>query len=237
MTLSETVNRLAFEGISSPKEALLAMLIQGRLQGIADFRWSKYQRRETFHINEGMTVVPVAKWATLREALLAQQDRFREFDLDGETIELAMLQMGNHPAVEWEPQYDRFSYALRKPDTATHDPTYFEEVYAAQNISIVPLGMPGPDDAIVGAGDQALANSALTGELPKDERRGRRPKYDWPAASVAVFGMIHRGDLKPETQADVERALIAHLTRNDDAPSESTVRPFAKLIWEEQAKA
>lgn len=66
---------------------------------------------------------------------------------------------------------------------------------------------------------------------------GRRPKYDWPAATLAIFGLIHRGDLKPSSQADVERALICHLTNGDEMPSDSSVRPYAKLIWHEHNKA
>jgi len=70
-----------------------------------------------------------------------------------------------------------------------------------------------------------------------ESKRGRRPKYDWPATSLAIFGHIYRGDLKPESQADIERALISHLTQGDVVPSESTVRPYAKQIWEEFSKA
>lgn len=68
-------------------------------------------------------------------------------------------------------------------------------------------------------------------------KRGRSPKYDWPAASIAVFGLIHRGDFKPRTQAEVERALIDNLSNGDDGPTESTVRPYARMIWQEHQKA
>lgn len=74
-------------------------------------------------------------------------------------------------------------------------------------------------------------------ELPTDTNRGRRPRYDWTAASLHIFGLINRGDFKPECQADIEKALIEHLADGDDAPGESTVRPYAKLIWEENLKA
>lgn len=85
-----------------------------------------------------------------------------------------------------------------------------------------------------------LANLGLaSAHHPATEKvkSGRNPKYDWPAACLAVFGEIHRGDLKPESQADVERALISHLSDMDKGPSESTVRPYAKRIWEESQKA
>lgn len=66
--------------------------------------------------------------------------------------------------------------------------------------------------------------------------RGRRPKYDWSAACVAIYGQLERGDLKPRVQADIEKALIAYLSVGDDGPPESTVRPYAKLVWEEFQK-
>jgi len=71
----------------------------------------------------------------------------------------------------------------------------------------------------------------------RQAKSGRKPTYDWPAACLAIFGEIHRGDLKPENQADIERALISHLSRGDKQPSESTVRPYAKQIWDETQKA
>lgn len=74
----------------------------------------------------------------------------------------------------------------------------------------------------------------LNGELPSN--RGRRAKYDWHAASLAVFGQIHRGDFKPTNQAEIEKAMISFLANGDDEPSESTVRPYAKRMWSEFIK-
>ncbi|OAO01584.1 hypothetical protein A8B75_14510 [Sphingomonadales bacterium EhC05] len=67
--------------------------------------------------------------------------------------------------------------------------------------------------------------------------RGRKPTYDWQKSSSAIWGKIVRGELIPENQAQIERALQANLTRGDKEPSESTVRPYAKLIWDEYNKA
>ncbi|WP_299194700.1 hypothetical protein [uncultured Erythrobacter sp.] len=41
----------------------------------------------------------------------------------------------------------------------------------------------------------------------RQAKSGRKPTYDWLATCLAIFGEIHRGDLKPENQADIERAL------------------------------
>lgn len=65
---------------------------------------------------------------------------------------------------------------------------------------------------------------------------GRPARFDWPNAVLKIFGLIYRGDLKPSKQADIERALLDYLSIDDKAPSESTVRPYAKMIWEEYQK-
>lgn len=78
--------------------------------------------------------------------------------------------------------------------------------------------------------------SDLLGRSEAGSNRGRRAKYDWATATAAIWGQIFRGELLPESQADIERALQAHLTQGDEEPSESTVRPFAKPIWEEFKK-
>lgn len=87
------------------------------------------------------------------------------------------------------------------------------------------LGLKSTDD------DQSDA------ETPGPSNRGRKAKYDWPAATLAIFGRIHRGDFKPESQAEIEKALQAYLAQGDKEPSESTVRPYAKLIWDEAQQA
>lgn len=48
-----------------------------------------------------------------------------------------------------------------------------------------------------------LINLGLESELPSVEtvsvsNRGRRPTYDWGAAMLAVFGLIHRGEFMPK---------------------------------------
>lgn len=68
-------------------------------------------------------------------------------------------------------------------------------------------------------------------------KRGRKPTYDWPSASSAIWGQIYRGELIPENQAQIEKAIQSHLATKTKEPSESTVRPHAKIIWDEFAKA
>lgn len=78
-----------------------------------------------------------------------------------------------------------------------------------------------------------IADSAGAALLSEKAKPGRRPTYDWGRAIANVWGQIYRGDMKPDTQADIERALQATLSEGDHEPTESTVRPYAKHIWEE----
>lgn len=86
-----------------------------------------------------------------------------------------------------------------------------------------------PNLGLAPTNEEAAANGAAA-------VRGRRPKYDWASATAAIWGRIYRGELIPENQADIERALQAELATGDDEPSVSTVRPFARPIWDEFKK-
>ncbi|KHS41597.1 hypothetical protein NJ75_04651 [Novosphingobium subterraneum] len=73
--------------------------------------------------------------------------------------------------------------------------------------------------------------------IDNDNNRGRRPTYDWHTACSSIWGMLLRSELIPEVQADVEKALITLLAKGDKEPSVSTVRPYAKIIFQEYSKA
>lgn len=88
-----------------------------------------------------------------------------------------------------------------------------------------------------GLSNIGLGADSVAAEPTSDVRRGRKPEYDWQAASAAIWGQIYRGELIPENQAAIEKAFIAHLRKGDKEPGESTVRPHAKPIWDEFSKA
>lgn len=69
-----------------------------------------------------------------------------------------------------------------------------------------------------------------------ESNRGRKPKYDWPAAVAVCWGRIYRGEPPIGSQADVEKLLIEILRAGDLEPGESTVRPYASQIWAEYSK-
>lgn len=100
---------------------------------------------------------------------------------------------------------------------------------AAFGVIFEVAGMPGADALLgSGGGPQTATNEG---------GKGRPAKYPWVEAALAIFGLIHRGDFKPTSQAEIEKALIEHLAVGDSAPGESTVRPYAKLLWDEYHKA
>jgi hypothetical protein len=67
---------------------------------------------------------------------------------------------------------------------------------------------------------------------------GRNPKYDWVAASNAVWGKLYRAELTPEkdAQAGIETALLEYFAKMDEEPGVSTVRPYARDIYKEATK-
>ena len=84
---------------------------------------------------------------------------------------------------------------------------------------------------------EALVRRDDQPEQKSTGKGGRNPAYDWDSAVTAIWGEIHRGELIPDNQAQVEVAMIRWLAKGDKEPSESTVRPFAKRIWTEFSKA
>jgi hypothetical protein len=66
--------------------------------------------------------------------------------------------------------------------------------------------------------------------------RGRPSTYDWEGLTTAIWGRILRGELIPKNQAQIEVAMLELLAKNNNGPSESTVRPYAKRIWQEFCK-
>lgn len=67
---------------------------------------------------------------------------------------------------------------------------------------------------------------------PAQGKRGRPVVYDWVAATNAIWAKIYGNGLNPASQADVELAFIEQLRIGDREPGQSTVRPFAKALWE-----
>ncbi len=235
MGLATAVSKLAYFGHDDPKTALLALFSSGQIEGKADFQWAKYASGETYRLHGKLSRIEPVRWQSLRRGLALHENYVEDGVYDPAIVSLPALQREDVSIADWEPRQNRCSYALRPTDSPPGSAKYWEEAFLAENIVIFPLAIPGPDGEIFGIADEAT-EAEVTNDN-NDTKRGRKPKYDWPAATLAVFGLIYRGDLKPENQADIERALIDHLASGDNTPSESTVRPHARQIWVEYSKA
>ena len=236
LDVATAISRLVYHGHANPKSALLTLFCDGAIQANADYRWAKSLNGQDFRLEGNHATIDPMRWSTLRDALKMHKGDYESGEYSEAVVSLQLLDRTDEPVGSWEPIYDRCSYAICSDGIGPYETGYFEETFTAQHICIFPLAIPGPDGEIVGIADRA--DNRLAKPISADEaQRGRKPKYDWPAATLAVFGLIYRGELKPEIQADIERALIDHLSHGDNAPSESTVRPYAKLVWEEYSKA
>jgi hypothetical protein len=78
----------------------------------------------------------------------------------------------------------------------------------------------------------AMGGPKPSSQTPDLAKAGRKPSYDWPAATNEIWRRLYGNDLRANCQADIERALITLLSNGDSGPSESTVRPYAKGIWD-----
>jgi hypothetical protein len=88
---------------------------------------------------------------------------------------------------------------------------------------------------------EQIANSIKPQGTPGHtiETRGRKRKWDWERADLAVIGEIYRGERpEPKTQADIERRLAEwFFAQHGSAPGESQIREHARLIWREIPEA
>jgi len=63
--------------------------------------------------------------------------------------------------------------------------------------------------------------------------RGRRPAQYWEACMAAIGGQLYNGDLQPNAQADVEKAMSDWLALRGHYPGTRAVREHARPLWKE----
>ena len=213
LALSHVVNRLAMGGQPRPQSAVLTLLCQGDLLSTGDYNWKKYQWGSHFYLEGTNTSLDQKQWQNLADLIADEQRQFEEEEWPSRYIDLENLKLTKCQTYEWAFGDNRFTTALCPPDTETYDPAYFEEWFSAWDIEVCPRVFDGPEPEIESA----------------DLQSGRPALYDWLEATNAIWAKLYGNELKPKSQADIERALILHLK---NGPGESTVRPFAKAIWE-----
>src|SRR6185503_826149 len=64
------------------------------------------------------------------------------------------------------------------------------------------------------------------------KRRGPKPKAFWAQMIEDIKASISTGELRALCQADIERAMAAWLVEHDEDAGESTIRNYARKVWE-----
>lgn len=67
---------------------------------------------------------------------------------------------------------------------------------------------------------------------PAKSAGGRPPKPFWDQLWPFIAGQLYVGDLKPERQADIEKAMSDWILANGHDAGESTVRRAARALWQ-----
>lgn len=135
--LNEVVNRLAFQGLDDPAKAVLSLLCEGRLTAVCYYQWLKYRRNQRFQRNEFSGNLDKDKWQMLAKMLVEVERSLAEGECSILKTDLAELEMGDCETVEWQPQYNRCSYAICPPDTDKFEANYFEESFSASGIEVM----------------------------------------------------------------------------------------------------
>lgn len=76
-----------------------------------------------------------------------------------------------------------------------------------------------------------LSGLVDTQPTPSVGRGGRPRKSFWDALWADVCAQMYLGDLKPKTQADIERAMLDWAVTHGEDLAEQTARERARLLW------
>lgn len=140
--LSNAVNRLAMQGHTNPKRAILRLLCQGKLNATCDYEWKKYQTYDRFALSGSAAEVSQNQWQGLANALAEESRALKDPKVFECKVDLSALDVKDCKVAIWEPSYNRFSYALRATDIDPFGPGYFEEIFSAWEIMLMPLMVP-----------------------------------------------------------------------------------------------
>jgi len=75
--------------------------------------------------------------------------------------------------------------------------------------------------------------SVTTNQIASTIRGGRPAAKHWDSMWAAIASQLYLGDLKPKTQAEIEKAMIVWLENGGFSAADSTVRKRARLLWQE----
>jgi hypothetical protein len=85
---------------------------------------------------------------------------------------------------------------------------------------------------IIGPVPNPLTAAAPVPVLAITPKGGRPPKAYWQRLWIEMARQLYEGDLKPERQADIEKAMTDWLAAQGEHPSERTIRDAARDLWQ-----
>lgn len=225
LEVNNAANRLAMEGILRPQDALLSLLCRGDLLAWGDFRWRKYQNGSHFQLEENDVPIKPKQWQELADLIEAERLDIEDGGFGFFPCELPKLGMQNCHQHDWAFFDNRFSTARCHGDKSSLPMNYLEEWFSAWNIEVRPSSL---DNDFQSVDPEPIAPTSK----PMTNKGGRPPAADWELAALEIAGRYYRGDFKPQTIADVGRALAGWLGDQDLHLSDSIVRTHAKRIFE-----
>lgn len=193
--LSTTLNRLAMQGHSRPKEAILTLLCEGRLKAICSYEWKKYQNTDRFALSGSGAEVSQNQWQALVTAMAEESRVMKKTRLMECKIDLFALGVKDCEIAVWEPSENRFRYALCANEINPFAPGYYEETFSAWEIMLMPLFI-FPENF---EGDDLLSNE-IESEKPDFDKPLRKPLSDsdlktWWRSKTKVRDLLTKDEL------------------------------------------
>ena len=77
-----------------------------------------------------------------------------------------------------------------------------------------------------------ISMTLVSSAAPLPKKGGRPPAEFWDDMWAAIAASLYSGDLKPKSQADVQRAMAEWIEANDRNAANSTVKSRARRLWD-----
>jgi len=135
--LQHALNRLAFCGCEDPVKAILVLLCDGRLTAVGDYQWLYFRHHKRFAFSGTTDNIDKEKWQRLSKLLGEVKWGGEEDDWEQVKIDLDQLEMKDQKTAEWQPEYNRCSFASYTPSTESYLESYYEEWFLATGIEIL----------------------------------------------------------------------------------------------------
>jgi hypothetical protein len=136
----------------------------------------------------------------------------------------------DHGTDLWKGAYARFWVAK---DSFHGVPTAYQYFGIKFNPDDIRANLPAPNpiyEAEIAAG--AAPTKAAEPAKPTEPHKGGRPRKDfWDDFWIDICGQIYEGNLKPQRQADLEKAMLDWATNHGHELSEATARKAAKKLF------